>query len=160
MGGDLAEAIRLRESGRVEEARDLLLYLVSQSPEDPTVNYQCAWAHDKLGLEHEAAPFYEEAIANGLQGEDLRGALLGLGSTYRAMGEYPRALATLDRGIATFPDAGEFPVFRAMTLYNLGESREAVAALLRAMVDSSESEGVTRYRRAIEFYADHLDQTW
>jgi tetratricopeptide (TPR) repeat protein len=160
MSGDFAEAIRLREAGRVEEARDLLLDLVSQSPEDPMVNYQCAWAHDKLGLEHEAAPFYEKAIANGLQGEDLRGALLGLGSTYRAMGEYARALATLDRGIATFPDAGEFPVFRAMTLYNLGESREAVAALLRAMVESCGGEDVSRYRRAIEFYADHLDETW
>ena len=98
----LAEAVAMREAGQVEEAKRLLLDLHTQSPDDPIINLQCAWAHDKLGLEAEAVPFYEAAVRLGLDGEDLRSALLGLGSTYRTLGRYDDALATLTRGIETY----------------------------------------------------------
>ena len=67
----LASAIRLRESENHEEARQLLLALHSEFPNDPQVNYQCAWIHDLIGLEREAIPFYEKAIQAGLHGDDL-----------------------------------------------------------------------------------------
>jgi tetratricopeptide (TPR) repeat protein len=141
-----------------EETRQDLLRQVAAVPDDPHLNYRCAVIHDRMGLEHEAVPYYVAALENGLDGEDLRGAYLGLGSTYRAIGSYEAALATLDEGIALFPDADELPVFRAMTLHNLGRSAEAVSELLRALTRAG--EGVDRYRRAILFYADRLDETW
>jgi tetratricopeptide (TPR) repeat protein len=141
-----------------EETRRRLLREVAESPDDPELHYRCAVIHDRMGLEHEAVPFYLRAIENGLAGEDLRGAYLGLGSTYRAIGEYEKALETLEGGIAAFPEADEMPVFRAMALHNLGRSGEAVSVLLKAAVDAG--EGVERYRRAILFYADHLDEVW
>ncbi len=64
----LASAIQLRESEKHEEARQLLLELHSEFPEDPQVNYQCAWIHDLLGLEREAIPFYEKALQHRLRG--------------------------------------------------------------------------------------------
>jgi tetratricopeptide (TPR) repeat protein len=88
----LGIAIKLRESERHEEARQLLLDLRSKFPEDAQVNYQCAWVHDLLGLEREAIPFYEKAIETGLSGDDLKSALLGMGSTYRCTGEYQKRL--------------------------------------------------------------------
>jgi tetratricopeptide (TPR) repeat protein len=85
---ELERAVYLRENGRAGEARELLLKLAAERPDDPQVNYQCAWVHDLLGREHEAVPFYERAIEEGLTGGDLEGAMLGLGSTYRALGVY------------------------------------------------------------------------
>ena len=126
MNSRLEEAIQLREAGKLEQARVLLLDLVAAHPDNPTINYQCAWSHDALGLEREAVPFYERAIALGLRGEDLAGALLGLGSTYRCLGEY----------------------------------HKAIERLLRALAETSTDESIQRYKRAILFYSDKLDQTW
>jgi hypothetical protein len=92
----LASAINLRESQKHEEARQLLLALHSEFPEDPQVNYQCAWIHDLLGLERKVIPFYEKAME----------------------------------------------------------------ILLNSIADTWSDEGILRYRRAIRFYSDKLDQTW
>ncbi|MFL5800214.1 MAG: tetratricopeptide repeat protein [Roseiflexaceae bacterium] len=160
MEDQLTLAIRLRQDGRVEESRDLLLKLVAAHPDDPVVNYQCAWSHDTMGLERAAVPFYERAIAHGLAGADLAGALLGLGSTYRCLGQYQLAIDTLRRGIAEFPNDRSFEVFLAMALYNAGQHAEVTERLLRALAETSADDSIRRYQRAILFYADKLDQTW
>ena len=51
-----------------------------------------------MGLETEAVPYYEQAIANGLDGESLCGAYIGLGSIslYR---EYEKAITVLEAGV-------------------------------------------------------------
>ena len=100
----LASAIKLRETEKHEEARQLLLELHSEFPNDPQVNYQCAWIHDLLGLEHEAIPFYEKAIQTGLTGNDLKSALLGMGSTYRCIGEYHKSIDTFQHALTLFPE--------------------------------------------------------
>jgi tetratricopeptide (TPR) repeat protein len=156
----VAAAIALRESGQVEEARSLLLALHAKTPDDPVVNLQCAWVHDKLGLESEAVPFYEAAIQHGLTGEDLRHALLGLGSTYRTLGRYSDALATLTRGVEEFPEDRSMQVFRAMALYNNGEAKEACQVLLVIVSDTTADERIRSYRNAIDIYAADLDRTW
>ncbi len=58
MSEDLTHAIRLREQGRAEEARAILLEHAAERPDDPQGQYQCAWVHDSLGREREAVPFY------------------------------------------------------------------------------------------------------
>ena len=156
----LASAITLRETERHEEARQLLLELHSEFPDDPHVNYQCAWIHDLLGLEQEAIPFYETAIQTGLNGNDLKSALLGLGSTYRCIGEYQRSIDTFQHALTLFPAAQEFNVFLAMAYYNIGEHAQAVGLLLNSLVNTSKDEGVLCYERAIRFYSDKLDQIW
>ena len=156
----LASAIKLRESQNYEEARQLLLELHSEFPEDPHVNYQCAWIHDLLGLEREAIPFYEKAIQAGLNSDDLKSALLGMGSTYRCIGEYQKSIETLQHARTLFPDSHEFKVFLGMAYYNIGEYSTAMALLLNSLVDTSSDEGILRYKRAILFYSDKLDQTW
>ena len=156
----LASAVQLRESGSHDEARQLLLELHSEFPHDPQVNYQCAWIHDLLGMEREAIPFYEKAIRADLKEADLKSAFLGLGSTYRCIGEYQKAVDTFQQALNLFPDSPEFNVFLAMAYYNVHEHAKAMELLLNCLVNTSRDEGILRYQRAIRFYSDKLDQTW
>ncbi|MEU1020881.1 tetratricopeptide repeat protein [Streptomyces sp. NPDC005904] len=154
----LAEAVGLREAGRKEEARDRLVALSSRFPQDVEVAYQTAWVHDTLGLEAEAVPYYERALAGaGLTEVDRRGALLGLGSTYRILGRYEEAVTTLSAAAAEFPDDGALKTFLAMALYNTGRTHDAMEMLLRLLAATSDDPDIAGYRPAIEEYAKDLD---
>ncbi|HSL46851.1 MAG TPA: tetratricopeptide repeat protein [Anaerolineales bacterium] len=162
--GDLQErltsAIHLREAEKHEEAHQLLLELHAEFPHDPQVNYQCAWIHDLLGLEREAIPFYEKAIQAGLSGDALKGALLGMGSTYRCIGDYQKSVDTFNRALTLFPGSHEFKVFLAMAYYNVHEYAKAMELLLNTLADTSSDAGILRYQRAIRSYSDKLNQIW
>ncbi|QEV16512.1 tetratricopeptide repeat protein [Streptomyces alboniger] len=156
----LGEAVRLREAGRREEARERLVALSARFPQDTEVAYQTAWVHDTLGLEAEAVPYYERALAGpGLSADDRRGALLGLGSTYRILGRYEEAVATLGDAAAEFPDDGALRTFLAMALYNTGRTHDAMEMLLTLLAATSKDPGIAGYRPAIEEYAKDLDAT-
>ncbi|QKV96433.1 tetratricopeptide repeat protein [Streptomyces sp. NA02950] len=156
----LAEAVRLREQGHPDQARQRLVALSAAYPEDTGIAYQTAWVHDLLGLEAEAVPFYERSLgAPGLSAEDRRGALLGLGSTYRTLGRYTEAVDTLRGAAEEFPDDGAFRVFLAMALYNTGHHHEAMGLLLTLLATTSDDPSVRSYRRAIAHYARDLDET-
>ncbi|MER7912850.1 tetratricopeptide repeat protein [Streptomyces sp. NPDC096068] len=158
--GLLAEAVALRERGGREEARERLVALAARWPKDPGIAYQTAWAHDVLGLEAEAVPYYERALddpTGRLASDDRRGALLGLGSTYRVLGRYEEAVALLTRAADEFPEDGSLRAFLAMALHNTGRHHDAVALLLRLLAGTSEDPSVRAYRRAIEHYAEDLD---
>lgn len=159
----LATAVGLREQGRREEARDRLVELAARRPDDAEVAYQTAWAHDVLGLEAEAVPHYERALRptgpTGLSEEDRRGALLGLGSTFRILGRYEEAVTTLRAGVEEFPDDGALRTFLAMALYNTGDHHESARLLLRLVAATSVDPSVRQYAPAIESYADDLDAT-
>ncbi|SDJ98758.1 tetratricopeptide repeat protein [Nonomuraea jiangxiensis] len=154
---DLARAVRLRETGEREQARELLVELAARHPDDAEVAYQAAWVHDSLGLEAEAVPYYQRALAGqGLGADDRLGAYTGLGSTLRVLGRVDDALETFLRGLAEFPQDAGLRTFMAMALHNAGRSGEAVATLLKVVAESDQAD---RYRRAIAYYADHLDET-
>jgi tetratricopeptide (TPR) repeat protein len=156
----LETATAMREAGQDEEARRLLLELHADQPKNALVNLQCAWVHDKLGLESEAVSFYEKALGLGLEGDDLRDALLGLGSTYRAIGQYEKAVSTLRRGVDLFPGHGGIKVFLALALYNDRSAKEACEMLLQIVADTSADPTVAAYRRALDLYAEDLDRIW
>jgi tetratricopeptide (TPR) repeat protein len=156
----LTAAVELRQAGKGEKALQMLHRLLTAAPQDPQLNYQCAWTCDSLGLESEAVGYYETAIAQGLEGEDLRGALLGLGSTYRCRGRYEEAEATLRRGLEQFPDGTEFDVFLALTEYNRRAYPKAMERLLKLLLATTADPHIKKYSRALAFYTDKLDQTW
>ena len=56
--------------------------------------------------------------------------MLGLGSTYRCLGEYEKSVKIFDQAVQEFPDNRALKVFRTLTLYNLGKSEESVSQLL------------------------------
>jgi tetratricopeptide (TPR) repeat protein len=156
----LETARHLRQSGQHEEARALLLKLLEAAPDDALLQYETACVHDALGYEREAVPFYERALALGLDEPTLRSALLGLGSTYRALGDYRTAITTLERGLTIFPDGHEFSTFLAIAYYNTGAYNQAVRTLLHTLLATTDDPNIVRYQRALTFYADRLDETW
>ncbi|MES3037642.1 MAG: tetratricopeptide repeat protein [Bdellovibrionota bacterium] len=160
MKEDLQRAIALRKDGHSGEALVILSVLLQNHPEDPTLNYQTAWTYDSLGKEREAVPFYEKALAIGLSSEDRKGALLGLGSTCRCLGQYQKSSDVFSRAIKEFPEDRSFKVFNAITLYNLNQSREAVSQLLIELIETTSDPSIKKYEKALRFYSDKLDQTW
>lgn len=155
----LKMAIKLREEGKLEEASNLLIQLVKEYPEDADVNYQCAWCHDVMGKEKEAVPYYEKAIEMGLSEEDLKEAYLGLGSTYRTIGEYEKSKELLEKGVERFDD-NALRTFLAMTKHNLGNHTEAMEILLTLLAETSSDKSIKEFKNAIKFYSDKLDQLW
>lgn len=159
MSGMLERAVRLREAGELEEARAVLLKLLERNPEDPAVNYQCAWVHDRMGRGLEAIPLYERAIERGLSGGDLEGAILSLGSSYRAVGNPAKAAEVLQGGVARFAQNRAMQVFLAMALHNLDEHAQAMEILLRNLAETSSDPEIASYKDAISFYASRLGET-
>lgn len=157
----IANAVELRSSGRAEEARTMLLQLLPADRGNAELHYQLAWTHDVLGLEREAVPYYEQSLALGLPDDEQNaGAMLGLGSTYRTLGQYTESRALLEQGMLEFPKRAEFKAFLAMTLHNLGEHAEAIELLLKLLAETSADSGIQDYRKAIMFYSDKLGQVW
>lgn len=150
----------LRCAGGHEQARELAVQLAGLHPDDALVQYEAACVHDYLGQERAAVPYYRSAIAAGLPLAQLRSAYLGLGSTLRALGQYSAALDVFDEGLTHFPTAPELLTFRAMTLYNLGRSKEAVAILLGVLCATTADGELLGLVPAISTYAEDLDRTW
>lgn len=152
----LKQAIKLRNEKKYAQSKEILIGLTNFT-RDAEVLYQCAWIHDVMGLETEAMPYYEQAIANGLEGESLCGAYIGLGSTYRCIGEYDKAITVLETGLQQFPDNDVMKVFLSLAKYNVNDYESAMKLLLETVVKVEE---VKEFERAISFYKDHLNEVF
>jgi tetratricopeptide (TPR) repeat protein len=157
---ELQSAVRLREGGDLQGAGSPLSRFLAEAPDDAEANYMMAWLCDLEGREREAVPFYVRAVAGSLSAEERRGALLGLGSTYQALGEYPEAVEVLRRGVSEFPEDRAMQTFLALALYNAGGCREAVEFLLKNLVETTSDPKIKSYEWALSFYADRLDEVW
>jgi tetratricopeptide (TPR) repeat protein len=154
------QVLALRRTGQHEEACVLARRLAAQAPHDAELQYETACVHDYLGREAQAVAFYQAALSGELSAEHLRSAYLGLGSTYRTLGQYADAERTLREGLARFADAAELKAFLAMALHNLGRSKEAVELLLTLLAESSADASIQAYREAILFYAQDVERSW
>ena len=155
---ELEIAVALRKEGKLKESNEILVTLAKDYPDNSIINYQCAWSFDVLSLEKEAVPYYEKAISIGLPEIELKGAILGLGSTYRTLGKYQKSREIFEKGLAKFTDDRSMKVFYAMTLYNLNEHSKAMEILLTNLAQTSSDENIKTYKKAIEFYSDKLDE--
>ncbi len=160
MRKEVDQAIELRQEGKYKESNKLLLSLVIAFPEDAFINYQCAWSFDVLGEESQAVPYYEKAIELGLSEQELEGAFLGLGSTYRTLGEYEKSRHVFLKAMSLFPDNRAIQVFYSMTLYNLKDHHAAMGLLLQCLLDTTMDQEILNYKKAIHFYSDKLDDSW
>ena len=157
---NIESILELRGKGQNREAQRLLLELSEQHPNDARIQYETACVHDVLGLEAQAIAYYVKAINLGLPRNLLREAYLGLGSTYRALGQYEQARAILAQATAEFPNANELKVFYAMVLYNLNRHKEAVSSLLSVLTDTTSDANIAQLAQAIHLYAQDLDKKW
>ncbi len=154
----LDSVIEARKRGSFEDAMQILAAELTKRPNEGLIHYQIAWTHDALGKEADAAPAYERAINLGLDAADLEGAYLGLGSTYRCIGEYEKSLITFNKAIELFQVNNAFSVFKSLTLYNLGQADQSIRILLEKLVETTEDRAIKKYDRALLFYSDKLSQ--
>ncbi len=131
----------------------------AEAPQFPVPFYLAAWARDAQGHEADAVQWYERALALGLDGEDRRGALLGLGSTYRNGGNLRRSRECLKEGLTLYPDGTEFRAFLALTEYSAGDGKSAVGRLLTLLAETTSDPHLIAYRRALLHYGADPDQT-
>ena len=153
---ELDAIVGARHGGQVEHVLGLLKKLDARFPNVSEIAHQIAWTLEVLGRPAEALTFYEKAVALGLPPNELSGALIGLGSALRALGQKDRAIEVLESGLRQFPENREFDVFLAIALHNADRHTEAMRLLLTTLVESSEDIGITAYQRAIRHAANEL----
>lgn len=161
----LAAAVALRAGGAAEAARPLLIALAAEFPDDAAVQYQAGWVHDYLGLEAEALPYYQRALAlqADLSADERQGLHLALGSTLRNVGQLDASLDVLRQSVTAWPDDLALPCFLALTQHSAGQHARALATLLdvalrlaTATPDAPASAPLRRYTRALRSYEEEL----
>ena len=157
---NLEQAIAHREAGRFDKSIQGIQQLLERTPQACELHYQMGWAHDAADLSHLSIAHYRRALELGLSGEDRVGCFVALGSSLRAVGEYAQAKEVFLQAIEEFPDRNNWMPFYAMTLYNLGESKEACRMLASLVAETSSDPGIQPYSRAIASYAEDLDATY
>jgi tetratricopeptide (TPR) repeat protein len=117
-----------------------------------------AGALDYADREAEAAGFYQQAIAAGLDPDEHRQALIQYGSTLRNLGRHQEAVSALRQARQQYPADEAAVVFLALALTSAGQAGEAVAALVTLAVDRIDSDSLRHYQRALRHYAATLAQ--
>ena len=153
---ELDAIVGARAHGQAVEIFPRLQSLDTRHPNVAEINYQLAWTCDVLGRAAEALPYYEKAVALGLPPNELSGALIGLGSTLRALGQLDRSAEVLRSGQVQFPDNPEFAAFLALTLHQQGKTAEALRLALEILCATTDDPGLTAYQRALRHEAAKL----
>jgi tetratricopeptide (TPR) repeat protein len=137
------EAERLREEN-VNDARAWL---------------RCAFAFDRLGYEERAVPLYSKTISIGLIGDDLRDALVCLGSSLHTLKRFNEAIQALQRATRNFPGDRAVSLFLALALLDAKRSGEAVKLLGQMSLKISAGTEVDRFRRVLTRKYGAIGQT-
>ncbi len=157
MENSLSQIDSLLDNGQTEAALEIALAVYRSDPANALANYYCAIAYDMRSQEQAAAPHYEQALAAGLPDRERRMALLGLGSTYRVLGDHHKSAEILRQGLSEYADGREFEVFLALTLYCLGDYAQAMELVLRNLAETSQDPSIQGYQEALLYYAKNLD---
>ena len=155
---EIPEIEKLLQAGDKDKVLEELELMSQMQRKSSKFHYQAACLLDRYGLETTAISFYRTAIDLGLSDDDLRDAYLGLGSTYRAIGEPEKAASVFTAALKQFPGAREYVVFRAMALYNCRREKEAIEDLLIIISETCSDKNVSKYERAIRLYAADIDR--
>jgi tetratricopeptide (TPR) repeat protein len=156
----LQQAKALRQEDELEASQEILLDLLKSNPKNPLVLYEVGGSFDVLGEEKKAIPYYKDAIAAGLDGEDYQECLICLGSCYRNLGKIDDAIAVLKRFTKEFPEVNSGQVFLALAYYNDGREDETTRILLDLLLKTTQDENILAYADTLEFYKDHLEDYW
>jgi RimJ/RimL family protein N-acetyltransferase len=157
---EISKIKNMLRRGENEKAFEATLDAIQKNPRHAGLQYLAASICDGSRTEAEAVPFYLKALELGLPKFEKRDAILGLGSTYRSLGEYEKSKKIFEQGIEEYPKYRAYRVFLAMTEYNLKNSEKAVSLLLKELVATTCDTGTKSYHRALDFYADRLNQVF
>ncbi len=155
----IEEARSLRRNDDLEASQALLLELMEKYPDHPLVLFEVGGSYDVLGEEEMAVPYYRQAIAAGLEGDDLQECLICLGSSLRVLGDAEEAVSILEQAVEEYPERNSTRVFLALAQYSNGEAAQAVSILLSLLLETTADEDILSYADALDYYVDNLDET-
>ncbi|GAA2594709.1 hypothetical protein GCM10010399_26630 [Dactylosporangium fulvum] len=130
--------------------------LHEQNPDAPIAMFHRARALDFSGRADLALPFYEAAFDAGLDGEELRRAFAGRGSTLRNLGRMEESVEILAEGHWRFPDDVVIRCYLALAMHSAGRSAPALALMLDLAVERIDDPDLTAGTRALRNYAAAL----
>jgi tetratricopeptide (TPR) repeat protein len=156
----LAAAKALRERDELEHSQQLLLALLEEHPNDPSVLFEVGGSYDVMGQEAEAIEFYRRAVDEGLQDDELQECLVCLGSSLRVIGDFDEAVEVLEDATLRFPEKRSGQAFLALAYYNAGEHRKAVQLLLDLLLETTSDENILAYTEPLSFYREYPDNDW
>ena len=155
---DLQEALEAEDGETVEQANAELRRRSDAHPDDALVQYLVASAYDGAGRESDAMPYYQRALALGVErlpaGRQPE-IFVQAGSTLRNLGRLDEARDLLKQGIDRFPDYRAMQVFAALVEASADDDRAAMRLLFR-VVTLDEDDSLRRYRRSLRWYVDDL----
>lgn len=157
---DIQKAKYLRKSGDAVGAFEVVQMALKDHSQSADLNYLAACICDADRTEIEAVTYYLKALELGLKGHDRRDALLGLGSTYRSLGEYTKSKEIFEAGIKEFPQYHPYFVFLALTEFNLQQPEQTVKILLDQLVETTSDQEIRSYERALRFYSTRLNEVF
>ncbi|WP_420632049.1 tetratricopeptide repeat protein [Candidatus Leptofilum sp.] len=156
----IARAKELRRDDELEASQELLLELLAEHPSDPLVLYEVGGSYDVMGEEKDAIPYYQKAIKQGLDGDDLQECFVCLGSSHRNVGNFDEAVEMLEKAVTQFPDNNSGNVFLALAYYSDGREDEAVSLLLDLLLKTTNDQNILDYADPLDYYKDNLDEVW
>jgi tetratricopeptide (TPR) repeat protein len=108
-----------------------------------------ALALDSNSRERDAIPLYRQAIAAGLSAQNLRTALICLGSSQRTVGQTQAAIRTLQKARRLYPRDVTIILFLALAHISGGQSALAIRQLADSLLKESKQTGLKPYRRVL-----------
>ena len=145
-----------RHGGQIATLVSQLEALDKTHPHVAEIIHQLAWTHASLGNDAQARRYYERAIALGLPPNEQSGALIGLATCLRTIGETEAAAKALESGRAQFPDQPEFDAFLALVRHDQGRHAEALQLALTALIDTADDPGITAHQRNLRHFINQL----
>lgn len=130
--------------------------LVDGHPNDGRLLYELGTALHRAGDEAAAIGRYEQALDAGLREPHRHRAQLELASALRAVGQPEQARGLLDEVLAARPSNTAALTLHAIVRADLGQERQAVADLVRLVLEATTDPETQSYRRALLAYAAGL----
>jgi len=154
--------------GRTMEATEVCRDILQRKPEWVAVRNFLANLELALDRRDEAVKTWLEAWDAGSGDSDSLAGLLGVARAYGESREYESSLAVFDEIIRRVPDDAAIRADRALTLYNLGRTDEAIQAYTDAVeIDPYDSQilndlglayqGTGDYQKAIEYFLKAIE---
>lgn len=130
--------------------------LVVDHPDDARLLHELASALHKAAQETEAIARYREALDAGLREPYRHRAQLQLAASLRIVGRPDEAVSLLDDVLLQRPANTAATMLLALVRTDLGQDRQAVADLIRAVLEGTTDPETQAYRHDLRRFADDL----
>lgn len=130
--------------------------LLEHNPDAPIALFHRARSLDFSGRPDLALPFYEAAFEAGLDGDELRHAFAGRGSTLRNLGRMEESVEILGEGHWRFPEDAVIQCYLALAMHSAGRSAPALALMVDLAVERIDDPDLTTGARSLRNYAAAL----